>query len=288
MENRPDRHRRGRILGLGLLAAALAGAFGCEQTPKALIESADARWKQGDYLGAVKTYEHLIEEYPKSGQAADAHYAIGTIEYLYLNNYTRAVEAFRRVAADHPTEPLGLQAQRTLAEIYETKFHDPRKAVAEYQKLLLNARDPALTEEIQYRIGEVYFAEGDYDQARHEWTQLTAQSPEGIWADNAYYRIGATYFLQQQYDRALAVFEDTAKRYPDSDVGAEMEFWAANALVELERYPEALKIYRSLEDSYPNRQVITLKIISVQSRLSPTPDHLPVPRGHPASPSPRR
>ena len=249
----------------------------CEQMPKTLLEAADARWKQGDYLGAVQMYERLVDEYPKSDYVDDAYYAIGTIEYLYLNNYPKAVEAFRKVVVDHPAAPLALQAQRTLAEIYEKKYQDPRRAIAEYQKLLETMGSREAAEEIQYRIGEVYFDQGDYEQARNEWMQLAKQSPKSDWADNALYRAGSSYFLQGRYSEALSVYQDTAARYPDSDVRVELKFWIANALEELERFDEALEQYRALEKIYPNPKVVAVKVRNIESRLKSSTNRVTVP-----------
>lgn len=263
--------RRGIGWGSFLGGVLLLLVTGCEQAPKTLLDSAEARWKQGDYLGAVQMYEQLIDEYPKSSFVADAYYAIGTIEYLYLKDYPKALEAFRKVVADRPTGPLVLQAHRTLAEIYDKEYHDHRRVIAEYQKLLEKTRDRAVSEEIQYRIGEAYFDQGDFEQARSEWDQLPKQAPKSEWADKALYRTGSSYFLQGRYNKALAVFQDTARRYPDSSLRVERAFWTANCLEELERFEEALKLYRSLEKSYPNPKVIEVKVRSIKSRMKATP-----------------
>ncbi|MBI3610767.1 MAG: tetratricopeptide repeat protein [Nitrospirae bacterium] len=283
MINRRRNGRRSRVsLGIVLGAVLLFLASGCEQIPKTMIATAEARWQRGDYLGAVQEYERLIDDYPKSVLADDAYYAIGTINYLYLDNYPKAVEAFRKVVADHPASLLALEARRTLAEIYEKKYQDHRKAVAEYQQLLERTPDRAVAEEVQYRIGEVYFDQGDFDQARIEWDQLLKQAPQSRWADNALYRTGTTYFLQGQYREALTVYQDALKRYPDSDVQVELRFWVANCLEELDRLDEALEQYRSLQAIYPNPSVIAVKIRNAEERLRTAALRQTVPLASPA------
>lgn len=259
-------------------------ATGCEPSPKALFESAEDRWKQGDYLGATQSYKHLIDEYPKSDWVGEAHYAIGTIEYLYLNNYPKAVEAFETVVSYDPTGPLAMKAHRNLAEIYIEKYQDRRQAIAEYRKLLEKVPDRTAREEIQFRMGELYFDEGDFEQAQNEWGRLAEQHPEGPWADNARYRIGSTYFAQGQYADALGIYQDTITRYPESDVATELKFWAANCLEELGRFEDALELYQSIEGIYPNPQVIQVKIRSARNQMKTIPEGRPIPQGHPANP----
>jgi len=264
--------RKSIVLGSIFVSVLLFVVTACEKTPKTLLASAEARWKQGDYLGAVQAYERLVDDYPKSVYVDDAYYAIGTLEYLYLNDYPKAVDVFHKIVADHPNSPLVLQAQRTLAEIYEKKYQDHRRAVAEYQKLLERVTDRAVAEEVQYRIGEVYFDQADFDQARSEW------------ADNALSRTGSSYFLQERYGEALAAYQEAARRYPDSDVMVEIRFWAANSLEELDRLEEALAEYRSLTGRYPNPKVIEVKIHSIENRLKTITARQPPTTPHPAEP----
>jgi TolA-binding protein len=284
MGSRPKTFCRHPIfLNASFITALLMLVTACEQTPKTIFSMAEARWKQGDYLGAVQAYEHLVDDYPSSIYVDDSYYAIGTLEYLYLNDYPKAVEAFRKVVSDHPRSPLVLSAQQTLAEIYETKFHDHRLAVAEYQNLLGRTTDRAVSEELQYRIGEVYFDQGDFDQARSEWDQLIKQSPKSEWSDNAMYRTGSSYFLQGRYNEALATYLAAAKRYPDSDVRVEIRFWIANCYEELDRLDEALQEFRSLAGRYPNRKVIEVKIQSIENRLKSVTSRRPITTGRPAA-----
>jgi TolA-binding protein len=256
----------------------------CEQKPKTMLAMAEARWKQGDYLGAVQAYEHLVDEYPKSLYADEAYYAIGTLEYLYLNNDPKAVEALQKVGGDHSGSPLILQAERTLAEIYEKKYQDHRRAVAEYQKILEQTPDRTIAEEVQYRVGEVYFDQGDFDQARDEWDQLLKQSPKSEWADKALYRTGNSFFLQGRYSEALGIYQEVVRRYPNSDILIEVRFWKAGSLEELDRLEEALQEYRSLIDRYPNPRVIEVKVRSIENRLKTLTARQPATTGHPSEP----
>ena len=257
----------GRRLRLALvLILSMQVLLACDPLPKKMLDSAEARWKQGDYLGAVQAYEQLTIEYPKSPFVNEAYMGIGTIEYLYLKNNPKAVEAFRKVVTDDPGGALALKAQRTLAEIYQNKYGDYRRAIVEYQNLLDNTRNRSVGEEVQYLIGDVYFEQGEFDQARNEWDQLIKQSPKSEWADNAMFRTGSSLYLQNRYSEALTTYLETANKYPDSDVLLELRFWTAGCLEEMERTEEALAIYREIEKSYPTPKVIAFKIKRIEER----------------------
>ena len=255
----------------------------CEPVPKKLLQSAEKRLEDGDFLGAVNSYEYLIEQYPRSDFLDDAYFAIGTIERLYLGNHANAILAFRTVAESFPGGTLAQEAQLILGEIYEKKYGDSRRAIAEYQKYLEITSDKNRGEEVRFRIGRIYFEQGEFEQARNEWSQLTAQTPASEWADNAVYHTANSLFLQDRHEKARSILENAIQRYPESDVLIEMKYSLGSALEELGRTEEAIQAFRKIKDDYPNPGVIGLKIQNLERLKEGKPKELPVPEGHPAS-----
>lgn len=255
----------------------------CEPVPKKLFQSAEKRLENGDFLGAVKSYEHLIEQYPRSDFLDDAYFAIGTIERLYLGNHANAILAFRTVAESFPEGTLAQEAQLILGEIYEKKYEDSRRAIAEYQKYLEITSDKNRGEEVQFRIGRIYFGQGEFEQARNEWSQLTAQAPGSEWADNATYHTANSLLLQDRHEKARSILENAIQRYPESDVLIEMQYSLGSALEELGRTEEAIQVFHKIQEDYPNPGVIGLKIQNLEKLIEGKIKELPVPAGHPAS-----
>ena len=260
------------VPAVGLFLLIVLGlAVGCSNGSRKLLESAENRLRQGDYLGAVQNYRTIVEDYSKSPEADDAYFSIGTIEVLYLQDYQGALLTFRSLIRDYPKSPLLPKAQQWIAEIYDQKLHRPQTAIAEYQKLVEMTDDPALRDEIRYRVGETYVTLNDLDQARAEWEELLRDSPSGARADNALYRIGTTFFLEQEYDQALKSYERLVKNYPDSELRAEALAGIAGCYEEMDQPETALEKYREVEPLYPNPGVIQLKIKSLEEKLGIRP-----------------
>ena len=247
-----------RIQFLGFLILGLVA--GCDERPETIIEMAEGRWKQGDYLGAIQHYRRVLDSHSKSDAVDDAYFAIGTIEALDLQDYGNAVITYRNLLRDFPDSPYRLRAQEAIADIYDQKLDDPRTAITEYQKLIEMAKHTTLTEEIRYKIGEAYVRLNDLEQARIEWGMLMEESPNSLWSDNALYRTGTTYFLEKDYEQAMAAYRHMLDTYPDSDFGPEAKFGIANGLEETGRLEEALEKYREIQTTYPNPNVIDVKI----------------------------
>jgi TolA-binding protein len=265
-KRRPETAKAGSWIFF-LTALVVLTSSGCDHTPQRYLEMAEERWDQGDYLGAVREYERIIHEYPKSGPAAEAYYWTGIIAYLYLQDPQRGLEAFSKLVSDFPKSSQARGALRYMAEIYDQRLGQPRQAIVAYQRLIAISRDPKEIAESQYRIGEVYLELGDFDQARTEWDLLLRRDPDGNWSDRALYRIGSSYFLRGQYLQAMAAFERLLAKYPQSEMTMEAKFGIASSLEETDHLEEALQRYRELEKRYPTPGVIGLRIKSIERRL---------------------
>jgi TolA-binding protein len=263
----PSRVRRPPPAYRILVWIILGLAAGCSNGAATLLEKADARLRQGDYLGAVQNYRTVVENYSKSKEAEEAYFSMGTVEVTYLQDYEGAILTFRSLIRDYPKGTHVPKAQQWIAEIYDQKLHKPRTAIAEYQKLAEMTKDPDFRDEVRFRIGEAYVELNDSDQARTEWGELLGDSPSGKWADRALYRIGTTLFLDGQYDQAENAYERLLKDYPESGLRAEAIAGTADCYEATGRLEEALAKYREAEADYPNPQVIQVKIKAIEEKL---------------------
>lgn len=241
-----------------LLISALTS--GCNRKPDALYAEAEQRWKEGDYLGAVRDFRRIVEDFSRSDVADDAYFSIGTIETLYLADFEDALLNYRSLLRDYPDTPHRIEAQKAIAEIYDRKLDNPGSAITEYQKLIEVAANEEMVEETRYRIGEDYIRLNDPAQARVEWGLLLDEAPQSVWADDALYRTGTTFFLERDYAQAEATYRRLLEEYPRSDLRPDAKFGIANCLEETGRIEEALSLYREILPEYPNPDVIKVKI----------------------------
>ena len=66
--------------------------------------------------------------------------------------------------------------------------------------------------EINFRMAEIYFSQGNYEKARKHYYNLLNLNPKSKNAHKALNRVGDTYMLQESYQKALAVFDESSKK----------------------------------------------------------------------------
>ncbi|WDT77563.1 MAG: tetratricopeptide repeat protein [Candidatus Manganitrophus sp.] len=241
-----------------------------ERVPKRYLESAEQKWRADDYLGAVREYEKISEEYPRSKFIPEAVFWSGVLYHLYLNDSQKAVDAFQktiRLTASTPKNTHALSARRYLAEVYEKKYGKLREAISEHEKVMELSDDSDQILESQYKIGELYFAQGNVEQARTEWDLLIKRDPKSRWAPAALYRQGSSYFIEGRCKEAIGFYRRLIADYSDSDMSPFAKFRTANCLEEGNRAEEALQLYRQLEGRYPNKELLEAKIRQLEKGL---------------------
>lgn len=241
-----------------------------ERVPKRYLESAEQKWRADDYLGAVREYEKISEEHPRSKFIPEAVFWSGVLYYLYLDDPQKAVDAFQktvRLTSSTPKNTHALSARRYLAEVYEKKYGKLREAISQHEKVMELSDDSDQIMESQYKIGELYLAQGNIEQARTEWDLLIKRDPKSRWAPAALYRQGSSYFIEGKCKEAVGFYQRLIADYSDSDMSPFAKFRMANCLEEGNQGEEALKLYRELEGRYPNKELLEAKIEKLEKGL---------------------
>lgn len=234
-----------------------------ERTSRRYLESAELLWEKEDYLGAIRDYERIIEEYPQTPLVPEANYWRGVAYFLYLDNPQKAIASFNesiRAAVSPSDKAHALEARLYIAEIYEKKLNQLKKAIAVYEKVMEISPDPDQVLEVQYKVGALYFDLGDLEQARVEWDLLARKDPKNRWAPVALYREGGTYFIAGMCEEAIEIYQTLYTDYPEHEMSPFAKFRTANCLEENKSRAEALQLYQELEGVYPNKEVLTGKI----------------------------
>ncbi len=241
-----------------------------ERIPKYYLEAAEQKWRAADYLGAVREYEKIAEDHPRSRLVPEATFWVGVLYYLYLDDLPKSVDAFQksiRLSASAPGNLHAISSHRYLAEIYEKKYDKAREAISELEKVMELASDSDLVLESQYKIGELYVSLGDADQARTEWDLLIKRDPKSKWAPAALYRQGSTYFVQGKCKEAIGYYQKLTTGYPESEMIPFAQFRTANCLEEEGEKKGALDLYRALIGRYPNKELVEAKVAQLEKGM---------------------
>lgn len=238
---------------------------GCSQDPaQPLYENAEGLFSQMRYEKAIEAYSNIVNKYPESPYAPASQYKIGLINNLYLKNVRRAMYAYSALMLLYPDSKEVLLARQDMAEIYARKG-DYRKAIGEYQWLMKNSRG-VQRDNFQYKIALTYLKLTDIKQTRIELQEIVKNSPNSTLAPEIYYQIANTYYLEGDYKEAINGYDMVISLYPANSYADEARLKKAVCIEETGNLAEAMRLYKDLENSYPNPEIIKLRIDAIETR----------------------
>lgn len=90
------------------------------------------QFSNGDYFrDAIKAYNYVISQYPRSSMALDSTVSIGKVYLEDLHEPDQAAEVFRAFIEKHPSLPQAEAARKGLREIADLKAEQRRRARSE-------------------------------------------------------------------------------------------------------------------------------------------------------------
>jgi tetratricopeptide (TPR) repeat protein len=135
---------------------------------------------------------------------------------MKVGKYDEAYAAFNKFLKKSPQD---LNAKSALFDIaqhyYDEKNYD--QAIVAYEDAAKRwPRELAERPEIDFNMGEIYFAQRKFDKAREHYFDLINLNPGRPIAHTAINRIGDSYLLEGKHMDALSVFDESSKRRPGS------------------------------------------------------------------------
>ena len=112
---------------------------------------ADLLVRQRKYSEALARFESVAARFAATPLLDDAMMKIGEL-HLLLNRTDSALVVFRRIINDVPTSILRDRAQMRIAEVYEGRLKDTKKAIEAYEAVLANYPASLFVEEARKRI----------------------------------------------------------------------------------------------------------------------------------------
>lgn len=198
-----------RLFGAVLVATALCAALApsvswaareknvgtggeSELEAKRLLAKAADLMESGESGRALKMYESILEQYPKSLSVYPSALAIGRY-YLEKRDQTKALGMLQRVRALEPKvgdEPLsGDQKEWYLESLYLT--------------------------------GQAYFQTRRFAEAFPVLRKITREYAGTVWANQAYYYIGMCHFAQENWSKAIEALNNVGAYMDPKSPGAE-------------------------------------------------------------------
>lgn len=165
---------------------------------------------------AKKRYSKLLLDYPKS-PLADRTRQILNYTALAEGNGVTAVQNFLDYIKKNPNSVSTDEARFAMAEGYILiKRYDKAKDV--YQHLVKSPQRAVASKEATYRLGDIDFYNGKYDDAVNSYLSALKTYPEGEEVyPNAHFNLGESYFWSGKYKQALDHYIRFLELFPAHD-----------------------------------------------------------------------
>ena len=170
-----------------------------EWARKALVMSAFASYRGGDYDTAINSSKRYLSLYPGSEEAAYAQYIMGLAYYRQIPDVTRDQKEAARAAA-------------TMREVFE-KYPDSEYADDARAKLRI-ARDQLAGKEMQ--VGRYYLERREYVAAINRFKNVVDVYSDSRHVEEALARLTEAYYAMGLTREAQAAASVLGQNFPDS------------------------------------------------------------------------
>ncbi len=227
----------------------------------------------GRFDDAIETYQQIIDDYQDDfdREVALCHFQIGAIDLFELKKPDEAYVRFQNVVRDYKGSERYAAALIGLGDCMMAKGElDSTRTLLE--QALKDPRAEPRREEIRYKLTEIDFFQGKFEDALEGYRKLVGEFPRGFYVNNSLERI-IVIGENQELDRpmlslfARAILEniqgkdDSAISKLDNIISAKTEKLSDLAQLEKgkiyrggKKYSESLRAFEELLKDYPESQ----------------------------------
>ena len=170
------------------------------------------------HRAAIQTLQTQIQkETPNSAERVRAQLQIGTIYERELQDYPKAVDAYKALVKAHPESAYAAEALYRTGIIYAEKLDTPNTALQTYKAVIAQHPNSLHAMMANFQLGEIYRKLQRYNEALQAY-RTTLGYPErelylpgghkDSFADRAQFRIGRVHYEDQRYTEARFAFEE--------------------------------------------------------------------------------
>ena len=213
---------------------------------------------------AELAYRRLITGYPNSTWRPHAQLGLGRVLF-HRQAYDEARQQFQDVART-TTPPSIAQEALLLQGLCDIKRKHFTAALALFEHLLQESRDPGLRVQTTFYLGEALTGLSRFEEAALAYQQVIEDGADTVWEHVAYFGLGWCGFQLNRCRESLQAFNDylaTGRTPAELELGqdaaasnGELLFAQGRCLMELGRDAEALARFDALRTRYPQDPLV--------------------------------
>lgn len=184
---------------------------------EALFWSADSNYQTRNFGQASEQYRRFINNYPDHELVGAAKYSLGW-SYFMMQDFENA------------TEPL---------IDFLNNYEPPSIALYPYET------------DTQLRIGDAFFAQGNYREALNYYNRAIGAEPGG---DYAMFQVANSHYRMNRNFEAVTEFRRMLRIYPFSTLREQAQYNVAYVYLNTGNYDQAVEEFRSVISKYPDTE----------------------------------
>ncbi len=168
-----------------------------------------------------------------------------------------AVARFKTIIEHYPENPMSPYARYHAALAYVALGQFESAAIEYSTVAALESLDAVLRMESRFKAAEIYDKIAWYGAAVSAYEQLRTEFPDSEYARRADHGYIWALYHDGRVEEATGTAMEFLTRYPESEFAPGLRYLVANALQQLQRYQEALDMYRMLRELHADSPYAT-------------------------------
>ncbi len=223
----------------------------------------------GFHTQAIRNFNNFLQSSraKNTEEYVVAHYSMG-YAHFWQRNYNEAVTWFRRFTALNPTNPnMVLDANNRIGDAY---FQNRQFAEAKrfYNQAIATGAHLPGADYATFQKGFVAGLERNFNEKITTMRGLIASYPQSEWVDDALTEIGKTYVVLKDNDKAIETFIEIERRFPrNHQLLRQTRLQIAMLQYNDGKTNAALDSYKHIVRTYPNSDEARISLEAIENIL---------------------
>lgn len=225
-----------------------------ELTEQAMLRAGDAQFFSSAFAEAVGKYKKILEGTPDPGIEQDTLYRLA-ITYHNMKDYESSAAAFKTLLEKYPQTPWAAEAHIRIGDHYVRDAKDAVKAIESYTAALnADPNGPTAGRAVK-GLALARYETKDFDAACEMFLKLMKEYPAVALSEETYAWVGQRLYDRQKWDQAAQAFDALLEARPDYLNPERVRFKIAECSEAAGKPDDAVKLYQAVVDTAPQSAI---------------------------------
>lgn len=247
-----------------IFEAVYAEAPNSELGAESLFWSADSYYKLEQYDDAARRFKLFVENFSDNEMIGAARYSLGW-SYFKTGQFDLAVKPLEDFLNNYNPPPIALfpydiDTKLRIGDAYYA-LGDYRNAIRFYNQAI--GAEPG-GDYAMFQVANGYYRSNRTFEAVSNFRRMLRIYPFSRLREQAQYNVAYIYLNTSNYSQAIEEFQTVINRYPGTDWAARSQYNIGDAYYNAGEYDRAIESYKRVLDNYPRSRYIIEAINGIQ------------------------